>query len=218
MKPDARTALLVSLLGVAAALASSRGALIALGAVILETLVAGAAWRALALRLIPLASGFALFLLLLPLAPGPVLDVSLKGLAVAVAGVVLGAIVRWIDVVATLQGLGMPPAAVAFLVILGRHAEGVTAEARQAHLALATRGGFDRLSTLGRSSAILVARVLDRALHRADRVAWALELRGFRGRVAGLPRWRPRLSEAPFYAIALGLAAVAITEAGLWRL
>jgi energy-coupling factor transporter transmembrane protein EcfT len=217
MKPDARTALLVSLLGVAAALASSPGALVALGAVGLEALVAGVAWRALALRLIPLASGFALLLVLLPLAPGPVLDVSLKGLAVAVAGVVLGAVVSWIDVVAALQGLGTPPAAVAFLVILGRHAEGVAAEARQAHLALATRGGFDRPSNLGRSSAILVARVLDRALHRADRVASALELRGFRGRVASLPRWRPRVSEAPFYAIAVVVATVAAVEVGRWR-
>jgi hypothetical protein len=216
MRPDARTALLVSLLAGAAGLASPRGAALALGALGLEAALAGVGPRALALRLLPLLSAFAVFLLLLPLAPGPVLDVSLRGLAVSAATVVLGAVASWSRVVAALQAAGLLRTAVAFLVILGRHAAGVAEEARHAHHALATRRGYDRPRNLGRSTAALLARVLDRALHRADQVAHALELRGFRGCVPGLPRWRPRAAEIPHYVLALALGAVTVLEAGWW--
>jgi energy-coupling factor transporter transmembrane protein EcfT len=216
MIPDPRTALLVSLLGVAAALASWRGALAALAALGLEAVLAGASPRALALRLLPLASGFAFFLLFLPFAPGPVLDVGLRGLAVSTSPVVLGVVASWSGVVAALQGLGLPRPAMAFLVILGRHAAGVAEDARQAHHALVTRGGYDGARNLGRSTAILLPRVLDRALHRADHVAHALELRGFRGRVPGLPAFRPRTGEAAHYALALLLGLAAAYEAGPW--
>lgn len=215
MRPDPRTALAVALLAAAAGLASARGAAVALGALAVEASLAGVSPRGLALRLLPLLSGFALFLLLLPLAPGPVLDTALRGLAVSAAFVVLGAAASWSRVVAALQGVGLPRTATAFLVILGRHAAGVAEEARRAHHALATRGGWDRAANLGRSTASLLARVLDRALHRADHVARALELRGFEGRVPGLPRWRPRATEAVHYALALLLAAAAFLE-GPW--
>jgi energy-coupling factor transporter transmembrane protein EcfT len=216
MRPDARTALLVSLLAGAAGLASPRGAALALVGLGLEAALAGVGPRALARRLLPLLPAFAVVLLLLPLAPGPVLDVTLRGLAVSAATVVLGAVASWSRVVAVLQGLGLPRTAVAFLVILGRHAAGVGEEARRAHHALATRGGYERSRNLGRSTAVLLARVVGRALHRADQVAHALELRGFQGRVPGLPRWRPRAAEIPHYALALALGAAAVFEAGLW--
>ncbi len=215
MRLDPRTALAVALLAAAAGLASARGAAVALGALAVEASLAGVSPRALALRLLPLLSGFALFLLFLPLAPGPVLDTALRGLAVSAAFVVLGAAVSWSRVLSALQGAGLPRTAIAFLVILGRHAAGVAEEARRAHHALATRGGWDRAANLGRSTAALLARVLDRALHRADHVARALELRGFEGRVPGLPRWRPRATEAAHYALALLLAAAALLE-GPW--
>jgi energy-coupling factor transporter transmembrane protein EcfT len=216
MRPDPRTAIVVSLLAGAAGLASPRGAALALGGLGLEAALAGVGPRALARRLLPLLSAFAVLLLFLPLAPGPVLDVTLRGLAVSTATVVLGVVASWSGVVAALQGAGLPRTAVAFFVILGRHAAGVGAEARHAHLALATRGGYDRPRNLGRSTAALLARVLDRALHRADHVAHALELRGFEGRVPGLPRWRLRAAEAAHYALALALGAVAVFEAGPW--
>jgi hypothetical protein len=216
MRPDTRTAVVVSLLAVVAGLASPRGAALALGGLGLEAALAGVGPRALARRLLPLLPAFAVVLLLLPLAPGPVLDVTLRGLAVSTATVVLGAVASWSGVVAVLQGLGLPRTAVAFLVILGRHAAGVSEEARHAHHALATRGGYDCFRNLGRSTAALLARVLDRALHRADHVAHALELRGFQGRVPGLPRWHPRAAEIPHYALALALGAVAAFEAWPW--
>jgi cobalt/nickel transport system permease protein len=216
MRPDPRTALVVSLLAGAAGLASPRGAALALGALGLEATLAGVPPRALARRLLPLLSAFALLLLFLPLAPGPVLDVSLRGLAVSAATVVLGVVASWSRTVAALQTLGLPRTAVAFLVILGRHAAGVGEEARHAHHALATRGGYDRPRNLGRSTAALLARVLDRALHRADQVAHALELRGFQGRVPGLPRWRWQTAEIAHYALALVLGVVAVFEAGPW--
>jgi cobalt/nickel transport system permease protein len=212
---DPRTALAVALLAATAGLASARGAAVALGALAVFASLAGASPRALARRLLPLLSGFALLLLFLPLAPGPVLDTALRGLAVSAAFVVLGTAASWSRVVSALQGVGLPRTAIAFLVILGRHAAGVAEEARRAHHALATRGGWDRAANLGRSTAALVARVLDRALHRADHVARALELRGFEGRVPCLPRWRPRAREAAHYALALLLAATAFLE-GPW--
>jgi energy-coupling factor transporter transmembrane protein EcfT len=217
MKPDPRTALAVSLLAAAAAVASARGAVLALGALAVQAALAGVRPRALALRLLPLVSAFALFLVFLPLAPGPVLDVAVRGLAVSSAAVVLGAVAGWSRLVAAAQGLGLPRTVVAFLVILGRHAAGVAEEARRARHALVTRGGYDRTRNLGRATAALVARVVDRALHRADHVARALELRGFEGRVPGLAPWRPRGAEVPHYALGALLAAAALLEAGPWR-
>jgi hypothetical protein len=216
MRPDPRTAVVVSLLAGAAGLASARGAALALGALGVGAVLAGVGPRALAARLLPLLSAFALFLLFLPLAPGPVMDVAVRGLAASGAAVVLGAVASWSRVVAALQGLGLPPAAVAFLVILARHAADVAGDARRAHHVLLTRGGLVVGANLGRSAAVLVARVLDGALHRAEHVAHALELRGFRGRVPSLPRWRPRRAEAAHYALAALLAAATLLEAGPW--
>jgi cobalt/nickel transport system permease protein len=216
MSADPRTALLVSLLAIAAGLASPRGAALALAALGLQAALGGVGPGALARRLLPLLPAFALLLLFAPLAPGPVLDVTVRGLAVSTATVVLGAVTSWSRLIAALQGLGLPRTAVAFLVILGRHAAGVAEEARHSHHALKSRGGYDRVGNLGRSTAALLARVLDRALHRADQVAWALELRGFQGRVLGLPPFRPRAAEIPHYAVALVLAATAVLETGPW--
>jgi cobalt/nickel transport system permease protein len=189
---------------------------LALAALGLEVMVSRLSLGAFTLRLLPILSGFAFLLLLLPLAPGPVLEVSLRGLGLSAAFVVLGAVTSWSALLAALQGFGLPPTAVAFLVILGRHGAGVVAEVRHAHGALTTRGGFDRAANLGRSTATLLARVLDRALHRADQVAHALELRGFRGRLPDLPGWRPRRSELAHYALALLLGALAFLEATPW--
>lgn len=172
--------------------------------------------RVLAPRLAPLVSGFGIVLILFPLAPRAVLDLALRGLAVSSAAVVLGAVATSSGLIGALQGFGLPRVVVAFAVILARHAEGVSETARHAHQALVTRGGYDRAANLGRSATVLVARVLDRALHRADHVAGALELRGFQGRVPGLPGWRFRPEEAPSYALALLLAAVVVLEAGPW--
>jgi hypothetical protein len=216
MTPDPRTALTVSLAACAAALVSPRGAALALVATGVQAALVGLSLRALALRLLPIASGFAAFLLLLPFAARPVLDLTLRGLAVAAATVVLGAVASWSALVSVLQGLGLPPAGVAYLVILARHASGVAEETRRASLALRTRGGFDRPGNLGRSTAALLARVLDRALLQADHVARALELRGFEGRVLDLPAFRFRLVEAPHYALAFALCVAVVFEAGPW--
>ncbi len=216
MRPDPRTALAVSLLAAAAALASPRGAAVALAALGLEAVLARLQPRELLLRLVPLASGFFLFLLLLPLAPRPLLEVSLRGLAVGAAVVLLGAVASWSELVGMLQAIGLPRTAVAFLVILARHAGGVAEETRRAHQALLTRGGYDRARNLGRTTAALLARVLVRALHRADQVARALELRGFQGRVPRLPRWHPRRAETPHYGLAALLLLATILEAVPW--
>lgn len=217
MRADVRTVLLVSLFAAFAALASPRGAVFALAALALEATAAGVRWRTLGARLVPVGSGFAVLLVLMPLAPGPVLDVGVRGLAVAAAVALLGSLSPWSEVIGALQGAGLPRAPVAFLVILARHAETVREEAHQRHRALLTRGGYDRLANLGRSTGVLVAGLLDHALRRADEVAAALELRGFDGRVPGLPRWRPRIGETPFYALIVLLAAVAMLEASPWR-
>jgi cobalt/nickel transport system permease protein len=216
MKLDPRTALAVSLPAMMLGLLSRRGAAVAIAGLCVEALAAGVRPRALVLRLAPLASGFTVLLLLLPFAPGAVLDVALRGLAVSLATVVAGAVTSWSGLVGALQGLGLPRAAIAFLVILARHAEELGLDARHAHRALVTRGGYDRAASLGRSTAVLLARILDRALHRADHVARALELRGFQGRVPAPAAWRPRPAEAPHYGVALLLLLAALFEVGPW--
>ena len=215
MIPDPRTALVVSLLGVAAGLASWRGALVALAALGLEAVLADVSPRTLALRLLPLASGFALFLLFLPVAPGPVLDVGLRGLAVSTATVVLGVVVSWSGVIAVLQDLGLPRPATAFLVILGRHRPG------------SPRTPARPTTRWSRAAATTVrgVRPLDRRPPRARARpgppprrprgprARAARVPGPRPRPAPLP---PRAGEAAHYALALLLGGATVYEAGPW--
>jgi energy-coupling factor transporter transmembrane protein EcfT len=215
--PDPRTALVVSLLAGLAGLASARGASFAIVGLVLWASLRGVPPLRLLRRALPIVSGLLAVLVLVPFAPARVLGVALRGFAVSLAPVVLGCLVSWSGLIAALQGFGLSRPGVAFLVILARHTVTVGEEARRASRALVVRGGFSRAGNLVSSTAILVARVMDVALHRAEHVAQALTLRGFEGRVPGLLSWRPRRAEAGDYLMALVLGAVAVAEVVPWH-
>jgi energy-coupling factor transporter transmembrane protein EcfT len=90
------------------------------------------------------------------------------------------------------------------------------AEVTRVYRALLLRGAFDARGGRVRAARILLVMLLPTAMERADHLADALALRGFEGRIP-LPRpWRPRLVEAPFYAIALTASAAGVWEKLPW--
>lgn len=214
---DPRTALAVSALAAAAGLSGVRSAGVSVVAVLLWLGVACGDRRALARRLAPLAMAFALLLVFLPIAPGAVAATVLRGAAVAVATVAASIMVPRTATLATLQGMGTPRSMIAFLLVLGCHAETVAHRARRTWLVLLLRGGWDRPREFARSVAILLSALLGVALDRADRAAQCLALRGFEGWLPPLPQWRPRVAEAAHYALALALLLAVSWEVATWR-
>jgi energy-coupling factor transporter transmembrane protein EcfT len=214
--PDPRTALVVALLGALASLASARGAAVALVGLVAWAVSRRVSLRGLSLRALPILSGLLALLLLLPFAPARAGSLAVRGFAVSAAAVVLGSVVAWSRLLAALQELGLPRGAVAFLVILARHTETVAEEAGRAYRTLVVRGGFGRAGNLARTTGILLARVLDAALHRAEQVAWALSARGFEGRLPGLPPWKLHRDEAREVLTALLFATVLVLEGVSW--
>lgn len=215
---DPRTGLLVGALGVAASAAGPRAACLALGLAGLGLAASARGWGALARRLWPVAGTGLALLLLWPLAPQAATGAALRAVAASLSVLAAGTTLEWPGAVAALQGWGAPRSLVAFLVVLARHLDTLARDARQAVLTVRLRGGGDRWANLPRATAALLARLLGAALARADRVAVALELRGFTGRLAPLPRWRPRLAETGLYLAGALLAAASLAEALAWKL
>ncbi|HSM50404.1 MAG TPA: hypothetical protein VLA75_03280 [Thermoanaerobaculia bacterium] len=210
-----RTALAVGAAGVAAGLAGPRGAATALAVMALWGFALRGSSRSLGIRLLPLLSGFALFALLLPFAPEAGARTILRGLAVSLAVVLATAAAGASRLTAELAAAGLPAGAVAFLVVLERHAGEVREETVRALRALALRGGFDRLADRGRAVGVLLAAVVGHGLGRADRVAAALALRGFHGRLPPPEPWRAR-GELGHLALLVPLAAGLAWEALVW--
>ncbi len=213
---DPRTALAVGTLGVAAAATGLRPAVVALALAALGLAWAAPGWPALGRRLLPVAGASLAVLIVWPLAPQAATATAVRALAASFSVLAAGAVVEWPRLVAALQGWGAGPSLVAFLVIAARHVETLGDEARQALVALRLRGALDRRANLPRATAALLACLLGSALGRADHVARALELRGFEGRLAPLPAWRPQRGEAGHYAAAALLLGVTLAEAVAW--
>ncbi len=199
-----------------AALGGLAGAHTALASLLALGLLA--AWSRVGLRrllasLAPLAAAFGLLLLLTPLAPEATLQVALRGFTVSAACAVGALTVPWPAGIAVLGALGLPRSGRAFLAILACHTGSMRREVAASARALRLRGGLHgaRGGVLG--ARILLARGSAETLRRADRIAHALELRGFSGALPVRVGFSPRLGEAPLYA-----AAGALVTALAWRL
>lgn len=171
--------------------------------------------RQSAWRLLPLLSGLSILALLLPFAPHAVGAALLRGAAtsLAVAGATLAA--GGVAITSVLASAGAPRTAVAFLLVLARHAAGVREEAARGFRALALRGAWDRWSGRPRAAAVLLASVLSTALARADRTAEALALRGFVGRLPPLTKFDV-VGQLPHLATAAFLLATGLLEVLTW--
>jgi cobalt/nickel transport system permease protein len=119
---------------------------------------------------------------------------------------------EWPTAIAELQRVGLPRAAVAFLSLLARHVEVLAEDARSVVSVLKARGAFDRKTNMPRAVTVLLSRLLALAWQRADRVADAMALRGFDGRLPPNAEWRPRLREARLYAVTLVVLGAAVWE------
>lgn len=213
MRPDARTAVLFALVATGSALSGALAALfvLALG-LALATAVRLGWWR-----LVPLAGSIAVLALLVPFAPGPAAVAIAKGLGVSVTVLVAASMVRWDRLLAAFQAAGLSRSAVAFLAIVFSHLGTTGRDARRAVDALVLRGGFRGLRGLLASTPLVLARLLRRALERADRTAESLEARGFVGRLPGLGPLRIGSADAALAAAAALSLAVAVATWSTWK-
>ena len=195
-----RTVLKLMLVCLLAGLAGWRSATIALVCVLCAAPLAP---RRLGKRLVPLAGSSVVVLVVLPLAPREATEILVRGLAASLAVVVLGSRVAWPAAVAELQRVGLPCAAVAFLALVARHLEVLAGDATTVVAVMRIRGAFARRRDIPQSVSVLVARLLALAWLRADRVADAMAVRGFEGRLPPNSAWRPRATEARHYALTL---------------
>lgn len=202
-------------LGVMSGLAGPRGAAVTLVAMALWALLLRREQAEFGVRLLPLLSGFGIFVLLLPFAPAAGARTLLRGLAVSFAVVLATAAAGASRLTTELAAAGLPPGGVAFLLVLERHAEEVRAETVRAMRALTLRGGLDRLSGLGQAVGVLLTAVVGHGLGRADRVAAALALRGFAGRLPPPAPWE-RAGQGRHLALLLPLAAGLAWEVWAW--
>jgi energy-coupling factor transporter transmembrane protein EcfT len=213
MRPDARIAVLFAVVTAGAALSGVLAALFVLGL----GLVLAAAARLGPWRFAPLAGSIATFALVVPFAPGPAAVAIAKGLGVSVTVLVAVSMVRWDRFLAALQAAGLARSAVAFLAIVFSHLETTGRDAKRAVDALVLRGGFRGFRGLLASTPLVLARLLRRALERADRTAEALEVRGFAGRLPGLGPLRLGRADAALTAASVLSAAVAAATWSTWN-
>jgi energy-coupling factor transporter transmembrane protein EcfT len=200
--------------GLAAALAGAAGVWSALAALV--GIAAWAAWtrvpmRALGWRLVPVVTGFAGFAIAAPFAPRVTAEVVLRGFATSAALVAVSTAVPWTRAVGVVQALHAPRALVAFLAILARHLVTLRDEAVQLQRTMLVRGAFGPGGRV-RGVKVLLARLLPVALARADRVADALALRGFEGRLPQGTPWRPGRPDLAVGALSLLVAGAALAE------
>jgi len=205
-----RTALALAAAGVGASLAGWRSAVIVL--VCLSAFLLSTAPRRIIPGLVPLLGAFLALVVLLPFAPKAVVTVAARGVAASLSLVTAAWSTTWPATLGDLSGLGLPRTTVAFLALLARHVETVGETAQRTVAALQLRGAFDRWKHVPRAVGVLLGRLLFLAFARADRVADALALRGFEGRLAPPDPWRPRLGEARHYAAILVLVAAVLWE------
>jgi len=203
-----RTFIALLAASLAASFAGPHSAVVAL---LCAAIAAPPSARGLGLRALALVGSLGTLLIVLPFAPRAVTDVALRGVAASLALVFFGSSLPWPAAVAELQRFGLPRAAVAFLTLLARHVEVLAEDARSVVAVLKVRGAFERRS-MPRSVVVLLSRLLALAWERADRVADAMALRGFDGRLPPNPAWRPRLHEVRQYGLALVMVAAATWE------
>jgi cobalt/nickel transport system permease protein len=128
----------------------------------------------------------------------------LRGLSVAVQPA---------EIEAALLGLGVPRALVELLAFARRFTQVLARTAATAWSAAALRSGFARARTTARSVGVVAGVVMLRMLDRTERVATAMRLRGYRGKLAlpARPHTAPgaNLAFAAFAGAALALSVVA---------
>jgi len=187
---DPRTTLAFAVAAAAAGAAGTTSALVTLASLLVWAAASRRELRPLATRLIPVALGFAGFALAAAFAPRETGAVVLRGFASSAALVVIGGEVPWTRTVGALQTLGAPRSLVALLAIVARHLVTLREDAEQLRRTLVLRGAFVP-GTRVRGVRVLLENLLASALTRADRVADALTLRGFEGRLPVAGPWRP---------------------------
>jgi hypothetical protein len=166
--------------------------------------------RPWALRFFPVLSGFGLLALSALASPVQALKLAVVGLALAAFATALPCVVPASAVLSPLSRLPAARGLVAFFCFAAKHMQGMAARLQQRFWALKLRGGMRR--GRWRGLGLLLEGFLPALFAKADCLAWAMQLRGFRGLLPSPSFSWPALRDAP--ALLLGLCAVLLGHWG----
>jgi|GEM_PF-786895 len=165
-----------------AAAASLLGLKPALGCLVLFVLWAlwvGLPLRPWALRFLPVLSGFGLLALAALSTPAQALRLAVLGLAFAAFATALPFVVPASSLLSPLSRFPPARTLVAFFCFAAKQQQGMAARLQQRFWALKLRGGF--LRGRRRGLRLLLEGFFPETFQKADSLAWAMQLRGFKG-------------------------------------
>jgi energy-coupling factor transporter transmembrane protein EcfT len=194
----------------AASLLGVKPALGCLGLFALWALWVGLPLRPWALRFLPALSGFGLLALAALYTPAQALRLAVVGAAIAAFATALPCVVPLSAFLAPLSRIASARALVAFFCFTAKHMQGMAARLQQRFWALKLRGGLRR--GRWRGLGLLLEGFLPEVFHRADSLAWAMQLRGFRGVLPSPELPRLQLRDVP--PLLLGVCALLLAYGG----
>ena len=194
----------------ATSLLGPKPALGCLGLFVLWALWVGLPFKAWALRFLPVLSGFGLLALSALFTPVQALRLALVGAAFAAFATALPCVMPLSALLAPLGRFAPARSLVAFFSFTAKHLQGMAERLQQRLWALQLRGGLRRGRPRGLR--LLLEGFLPETFLKADTLAWAMQLRGFRGL---LPRPElPRFGLGDSPALLLGVAALLVGHWG----
>ncbi|MCL2012856.1 MAG: hypothetical protein FWG75_08735 [Cystobacterineae bacterium] len=165
--------------------------------------------RRWALRFFPALSGLGLLALLALSSPVEALRLAVMGAAIAAFATALPFVIPLSALLAPLSRLPFARPLVVFFSFAAKHMQGMAARLQQRFWAVKLRGGFSQ--SRWRGLRLLFMGFLPELFQKADKLAWAMQLRGFQGRLASPVLPKLGLRDSP--ALLLGLGAFLL---GLW--
>jgi len=163
-----------------------------------------------AMRFLPVLSGFGLLALAALFNPMQALRLAVVGIAVAAFATALPCVVPLSALLAPLSRFAPARPLVVFFSFVAQHLQGMAARLAQRFWALKLRGGLQRGRFRGLR--LLLEGFLPEVFHRADQLAWAMQLRGFRGLIPA-PQL-PRLGLYDIPPLLLGVLALLLGYGG----
>jgi len=194
----------------ASSLLGPKAALGCLGLFLLWALWVGLPLKPWALRFVPVLSGFGLLALAALFTPLQALRLALMGIAVAAFATALPFVVPLSALLAPLSRLEYARPLVVFFCFTAKHLQGMAARLGQRFWALRLRGGLQK--SRWRGLRLLLVGFLPELFGKADSLALAMQLRGFRGVLPAPALPRLGLKDSP--ALFLGALALLVGWGG----
>jgi len=180
-----------------------------LGLFALWALWVGLPLRPWALRFLPALSGFGLLALSALFVPAQAVRLAVVGAAIAALAAALPFVVPLSCLLAPFSRAAWARPLVVFFCFVAKHLQGMAVRLGQRFWALQLRGGLQQ--GRWRGLRLLLEGFLPEVFYKADKLAWAMQLRGFGGRLPSPTL--PRLGWVDSPALLLGGCALLL---GYW--